>query len=82
LEVRTIRKLNIMKRVTLVGVFAILSTVLFTGCLGLSIGGGSKSATQNATAGQQLMDLQRAKESGAITEAEYQAQKTKVLQSN
>jgi hypothetical protein len=29
--------------------------------------------------GQQLVDLQRAKETGAITEAEYQSQKTKLL---
>jgi len=71
-----------MKRLIVFGVFAGLSAVLFTGCLGLSIGGGTKNANQTATPGQQLIDLQKAKESGAITEAEYQAQKTKVLQAN
>ena len=31
------------------------------------------------TLGQQLIDLQKAKETGAITDAEYQAQKAKIL---
>jgi hypothetical protein len=52
---------------------------LFTG---FSIGGGSKTQTQTATTGQQLIDLQKAKETGAITEAEYQSQKAKVLGRN
>jgi hypothetical protein len=71
-----------MRKLIVSAVFAGLSAVLFTGCLGLSIGGGAKTANQTATPGQQLLDLQKAKESGAITEAEYQAQKTKVLQAN
>jgi len=33
------------------------------------------------TIGQQLIDLQKAKDAGAITEAEFQAQKTKLLES-
>ena len=33
------------------------------------------------TIGQQLVDLQKAKDSGAITESEYQAQKAKLLES-
>ncbi len=32
------------------------------------------------TVGQQLIDLQKAKDSGAITDAEYQAQKARLLQ--
>jgi len=32
------------------------------------------------TLGQQLIDLQKAKDSGAITDAEYQAQKAKLLE--
>ena len=31
------------------------------------------------TTGQQLIDLQKTKHAGAITDAEYQAQKTKLL---
>ena len=32
-----------------------------------------------ATLGQQLIDLQKAKEAGVITDAEYQVQKAKLL---
>jgi hypothetical protein len=34
---------------------------------------------QSPTIGQQLIDLQKAKDAGAITDAEYQAQKAKLL---
>ncbi|HEU5123841.1 MAG TPA: SHOCT domain-containing protein [Verrucomicrobiae bacterium] len=52
---------------------------LLTGCIGLSIGGGTTTKPVTATVGQQLVDLQKAKDSGAITEAEYQDQKSKLL---
>jgi phosphate/sulfate permease len=52
---------------------------LLTGCIGLSIGSGTTSKPVTATVGQQLVDLQKAKDTGAITDAEYQAQKTKIL---
>jgi len=52
---------------------------LLTGCIGLSIGSGTTSKPASATTGQQLIDLQKAKDAGAITEAEYQAQKAKIL---
>jgi hypothetical protein len=42
-------------------------------------GGGTETATIQPTIGQQLIDLQKAREAGAITEAEYQTQKTKLL---
>jgi hypothetical protein len=35
---------------------------------------------QTPTVGQQLIDLQKAKDAGAITDAEYQAQKAKLLE--
>ena len=38
------------------------------------------SEIQKATVGQQLIDLQKAKEAGAITDVEYEAQKAKLLQ--
>lgn len=57
-----------------------LSTMtLLTGCIGLSIGGGTTSKPETATVGQQLVDLQKAKDTGAITDSEYQAQKAKIL---
>ena len=50
---------------------------LLTGCI--DIGSGPKYQHTNATLGQQLIDLQTAKSLGAITDAEYQAQKAKLL---
>lgn len=52
---------------------------LFSGCLGLNIGGGSTNRPQAVTVGQQLLDLQKAKDAGAITDTEYQTQKAKLL---
>jgi len=53
--------------------------LLLSGCLALQVGGGDKKEPQKATLGQQLLDLKAAKDSGAITEAEYQSQKAKML---
>jgi hypothetical protein len=61
---------------------ALMTMILLTGCIGLSIGGGSKSETTRSTVGQELVDLQKAKDSGAISDAEYQAQRNKILQRN
>lgn len=55
------------------------AATLSSGCLNLQIGGGSSSKAQSPTIGQQLTDLQHAKDTGAITDAEYQAQKAKIL---
>ena len=52
---------------------------LLTGCLNLDIGSGSTTKPQTPTVGQQLIDLKKAKDTGVITEAEYQAQKAKLL---
>lgn len=52
---------------------------LLSGCIGLSLGGGTTSKSQSPTLGQQLTDLQMAKNSGAINETEYQTQKAKLL---
>lgn len=58
---------------------ALAGVLLLTGCVGLSVGGGSRPQTNAPTLGQQLMDLQQARNSGAINEAEYQAQKARLL---
>jgi PBP1b-binding outer membrane lipoprotein LpoB len=41
--------------------------------------GNREPARSNATLGQQLIDLQKAKDSGVITEAEYTTQRAKFL---
>ncbi|HEV7924194.1 MAG TPA: SHOCT domain-containing protein [Verrucomicrobiae bacterium] len=71
-----------MKKTFIFGLRMVLVTSLFSGCmgLGLQLGGGSKSFTQAPTLGQQLTDLHKAKETGALTDAEYQAQKAKLLE--
>ena len=71
-----------MKKSLITGGVAALAVMLFSGCVGLSIGGGSKTQTQTATVGQQLIDLQKAKEAGAINDAEYQSEKSKLLGRN
>lgn len=49
---------------------------LFTGCI---IGDRSKTTQVMPSVGQQLTDLQKAKDSGALTDAQYQAEKAKIL---
>jgi hypothetical protein len=68
----------------------LLALTLLTGCV-LNLGGGGKTCPQQhpmtgqqmaaPTLGQQLMDLQKAREAGAITDNEYQQQKAKLLES-
>jgi len=57
---------------------ALSSVMLLSGCLAIGnhvpIEGGG-----GGTVGQQLIDLQKAKDAGIITPAEYQTQKDKVL---
>lgn len=70
-----------MKRLTTTAVLGLAAGLALTGCLGLNLGGGTKSETTHSTPtlGQQLVDLQKAKDSGAITDAEFQTQKAKLL---
>jgi hypothetical protein len=74
-----------MKRVqNVIRVFLVATALLLVAC------GGSpeketpvspEPAPAAATTGQQLIDLNRAREAGAITEEEYEAQKKKLLDS-
>ena len=55
-----------------------LSAVLFlSGCVAAI--GNRGTDHSGTTLGQQLIDLQKAKDAGVITEAEYQTQKAKLL---
>jgi len=56
-----------------------LCTTMLGGCLAFSLGGGTKTETTNATVGKQLSDLKSAKDAGALTDAEYEVQKAKIL---
>jgi Short C-terminal domain len=67
----------LMKKLFVSTVAALTCVVLLNGCI--AIGTGPKSQQTNATLGQQLVDLKTAKDTGAINEAEYEAQKAKLL---
>ncbi len=57
-----------------------LGPLLVAGCVGLHVGGGPKTVQEEKpTVGQQLIDLQKARDSGAITPQEYEAQKAKLM---
>ena len=70
-----------MKKSSITASMALTAMLLLTSCMDLHLGGGSKSEAQyqNPTVGQQLIDLQRARDAGAISAEEYQAQKAKLL---
>jgi hypothetical protein len=68
-----------MTKLILPGLVGLASMTLLTGCLNLQLGGGTTTKAQSATVGQQMIDLQKAKEAGAITESEYQTQKARIL---
>jgi len=59
-----------------------LSAVLLasSGCA-FSIGGGTTEEVQNKTWGQQLLDLKRALDEGALTQKEFDEAKRKILRS-
>ena len=70
-----------MKRLFIPTAIALSAVVLLTGCLALQIGGGDKKEERKVSVGQQLVDLKAARDRGAITDAEYETQKAKVLNS-
>jgi hypothetical protein len=56
---------------------ATAAVVLLNGCV---VAMGNKGGQNTSgTLGQQLVDLKKAKESGAITDAEYETQRAKLL---
>jgi outer membrane lipopolysaccharide assembly protein LptE/RlpB len=67
-----------MKKLLIPALIGLSAVTLLTGCA-WSLGSGSKTVTMMPTAGQQLIDLQKARNTGAISDAEYQTQKAKIL---
>ncbi len=56
------------------------ATTLFSGCIVLSFSrDGTPPMTQAPTVGQQLLDLQAARDSGAISDDEFDAKKARLL---
>lgn len=68
-----------MKKLILLALSGLASMTLLSGCLMIQLGGGRTTKSQAVTVGQQLIDLQKAKDAGAISEPEYQAEKSKIL---
>ena len=68
-----------MKRLIVPVLVGLSAMTLLTGCLSIQLGGGMTTKPQSVSVGQQLIDLQKAKDAGAISDAEYQAQKAKIL---
>jgi hypothetical protein len=68
-----------MKKSITLALMALCCMSLLSGCLAFSLGGGTKTETTKPTVGDQLIDLKRAKDAGALTDAEFEAQKAKLL---
>jgi len=65
------------KLITPAGILAML--LFLSGCVAAI--GNREGRHGGTTLGQELIDLQKAKDSGAISEADYQTQKAKLLES-
>jgi hypothetical protein len=65
-----------MKKQIILGSIAFSVMLLFGGCVAI---GNHIPKSGGGTVGQQLIDLQKAQASGAITDAEYKSLKAKVV---
>lgn len=65
------------KKSTLLALACLAAILSVSGCVA-SIGNGNPPRS-NATVGQQLIDLKRAHEAGALSDAEYDSQRSKLL---
>jgi hypothetical protein len=63
---------------TLMTAVAVLGLALLGGC-GWSVGASSTEQVQKPTVGQQLIDLQKAHSTGALSDAEYAKKRKEVV---
>ncbi len=70
--------MKLMKKLFIPTVAALATAILLTGCVA-AIGNREGRPSGSVTLGQQLIDLQKAKDAGAISDAEYQTERTKLL---
>ena len=67
-----------MKKLISAASISLSAILLLSGCVAAIGNRGTDRST--GTLGQQLIDLQKAKDAGAISEAEYQTQKARLLE--
>ncbi len=67
-----------MKKLIAAASISLSAILLLSGCVAAIGNRGTDRST--GTLGQQLIDLQKAKDAGAISEAEYQTQKARLLE--
>ena len=60
-------------------VYSFLLTAVISGCLYIGGGDESHQSTTTTTLGQELQDLEAARDKGIISESEYQEQRTRLL---
>lgn len=69
-----------MKRINLLLLAALAALVVTTsGCVVALGNSGTPKGGGSATMGQQLTDLKKARDAGALSESEYEAQRQKLL---
>ena len=66
-----------MKRCVAFACLAFTSSLLLSGCVAAI--GNREGAKSSGTLGQELIDLQKAKEAGVISDVEYDVQRSKLL---
>jgi hypothetical protein len=68
-----------MKRAFLPALMLATGMTLLSGCVWSVGSSGPKTVNMVPTIGQQLIDLQKARDTGAINDAEYQQERQKIL---
>jgi hypothetical protein len=69
-----------MKKIIISSLIGLAATSVLPGC-SIELGTGSTTKVYPATVGEQLVDLKRAKDNGAINDAEYDTERAKLLNS-